>query len=106
MKASFGLAVLSSGVQAVGASINGAPTFFQLEQQIPDQVWSHVVYRIMVKDASTAHLTFSVDGVQAVDTDAPSGALKTTALLNLGIVGQAAPNGCEVQYDNYVLDQE
>jgi hypothetical protein len=106
IKASFGLVVLSSGVQAIGASINGAPTFFQLEQQIPDQVWSHVVYRIMVKDASTAHLDLTVDGKKSVDTDAPSSAMRATALLNVGILGSAAAKGCEVQYDNYVLDEE
>jgi hypothetical protein len=108
MKASFGLVVLSSGVQAVGASINGAPTFFPLGQQIPDQTWTHVVYRILVKDASTAHLTVTVDGKNSVDTDAPSSAMQTTALLNLGILssGVGVPDGCDVQYDNFVLDKE
>jgi hypothetical protein len=105
-KAAFGFVVLASGVQAVGAGVNGAFTFYALEKQIPDQVWSHVVYRILVKDASTAHLTLTVDGASSVDTDAPSSAMKTSGLLNLGILGEIAPNGCEVQYDNYVLDKE
>ncbi len=105
-KASFGLVFLSSGVQAVGAGINGAFTFFQLEQQVPDQTWSHLVYRILLKDASTSHLTLTVDGKKSVDTDAPGGALKTSVLLNLGLLGNAAPKGCEVQFDNYVLDKE
>jgi hypothetical protein len=105
-KASFGFVVLASGVQAVGAGVNGAYTFYTLEKQIPDQTWTHVVYRILVKDASIAHLTLTVDGVTSVDTDAPSGAMKTTGLLNLGINGETAPKGCEVQYDNYVLDKE
>lgn len=105
-KASFGLVFLSSGVQAVGAGINGAFTFFQLEQQVPDQTWSHIVYRILLKDASTSHLTLTVDGRKSVDTDAPGGALKTSVLLNLGLLGNAAPQGCEVQFDNYVLDKE
>jgi hypothetical protein len=106
VKASFGFVMLASGVQAVGAGVNGAFTFFQLEQQVPDQVWSHVVYRIMVKDASTAHFNLTVDGKKSVDTDAPSSAMKTTALLNLGILGSTAPAGCEVAFDNYVLDKE
>lgn len=105
-KASFGFVMLASGVQAVGAGVNGAFTFFALEQQVPDQVWSHVVYRILVKDASTAHFDVTVDGKKAVDTDAPSSAMKTTALLNLGILGSSAPKGCEVAFDNYVLDKE
>jgi hypothetical protein len=105
-KASFGFVFLSSGVQAVGAGVNGAYTFFQLQQQIPDQTWSHVVYRILLKDASTSHLTVTVDGKPSVDTDAPGGAMKTTVLLNLGLLGDAAPKGCEVQFDNYVLDAE
>jgi hypothetical protein len=105
-KASFGLVFLSSGVQAIGAGVNGAYTFFQLEQQVPDQTWSHIVYRILLKDASTSHLTLTVDGKKSVDTDAPGGALKTSVLLNLGLLGGAAPAGCEVQFDNYVLDKE
>jgi hypothetical protein len=105
-KVSFGLVFLSSGVQAVGAGVNGAFTFFQLEQQVPDQTWSHIVYRILLKDASTSHLTLTVDGKKSVDTDAPGGALKTSVLLNLGLIGASAPSGCEVQFDNYVLDKE
>jgi hypothetical protein len=105
-KASFGFVFLASGVQAVGAGVNGAFTFFQLEQQIPDQTWSHIVYRILLKDAATSHLTLTVDGKPSVDTDAPGGAMKSTALLNLGLLGDSAPKGCEVQFDNYVLDAE
>lgn len=105
-KASFGFAFLGSGAQAVGAGVNGAFTFFTLAKQIPDQVWSHVVYRIMVKNASTAHLTLTVDGSTEVDTDAPSSAMQPQVLLNLGLLGTSAPKGCELQFDNYVLDQE
>jgi hypothetical protein len=105
-KTSFGFVFLSSGVQAVGAAVNGANTFFQLQQQVPDQTWSHLVYRILLKDASTSHLTVTVDGKPSVDTDAPGGAMKSTVLLNLGLLGDAAPKGCEVQFDNYVLDAE
>jgi hypothetical protein len=105
-KASFGFVFLSSGVQAVGAGVNGAYTFFQLQQQIPDQTWSHIVYRILLKDASTSHLTVTVDGKPSVDTDAPGGAMKSTVLVNLGLLGDSAPKGCEVQFDNYVLDAE
>ncbi len=105
-KASFGLVFLSSGVQAVGAGVNGAFTFFQLERQVPDKTWTHVVYRILLKDASTSHLTVTVDGKPSVDTDAPGGALKQSVLLNLGLLGSSAPSACEVQFDNYVLDKE
>lgn len=105
-KASFGFALLSSGVQAIGSSINGATTFFALEKQIPDDTWAHVVYRILVKDVSTAHFTLTVDGMRVVDTDAPSAAMLQTALLNLGVNGSGAPNGCEIAFDNYVLDKE
>jgi len=105
-KASFGLVFLSSGVQAVGAGVNGAFTFFQLEKQVPDMTWTHIVYRILLKDASTSHLTVTVDGQPSVDTDAPGGALKQTVLLNLGLLGSSVPAACEVQFDNYVLDKE
>lgn len=105
-KSSFGFVMLASGVQAVGAGLNGAFTFFTLERQVPDQVWSHVVYRILVKDASTAHFVVTVDGQKSVDTDVPSSAMKTTVLLNLGILGTTAPKGCEIAFDNYVFDKE
>lgn len=106
-KASFGLVMLSSGVLAIGSSINGASTFFALEQQIKDDTWSHVVYRIVLKDVSTAHFNLTIDGKTSVDTDGPSAAMGQTALLNLGIIGsQGAPKGCEIVFDNYVLDKE
>ena len=103
--ASFGLVVLSSGVHALGSQIDGGSTFFNLEQQLPTGTWAHVVYDILIKDPSTAHFTLSVDGKKVVDSDAPSAAIRQTALLNLGTLG-TAPKGCEVLFDNYVLDKE
>jgi|GEM_PF-7047899 len=105
-RASFGLVVLSSGVHALGSSISGTPTFFPLETQLPTDAWAHVVYRILVKDAATAHLELTVDGKKGIDTDAPSAPMRQTALLNLGVLGSSAPGGCEVLYDNFVLDRE
>lgn len=108
-RVSFGLVFLSSGVQAVGASITttgGAPTFFQLQRQVPEQTWSHVVYRIELKDTATSHLTVTVDGATSVDSDAPGGPIKSSVQLNLGLVGNGVTTPCEVRFDNYVLDKE
>lgn len=105
-RVSFGLVFLSSGVQAVGASVNGVPTFFQLQKQIPEQTWSHVVLRMELRDASTSHLTVTVDGATSVDTDAPGGPAKASVQINLGLVGAGVSAPCEMRFDDYVLDRE
>ncbi|MBS2015540.1 MAG: hypothetical protein JST00_21820 [Deltaproteobacteria bacterium] len=105
-RVSYGLVFLSSGVQAIGASVNGTPTFFQLQKQVPEQTWSRVVLRIELKDTATSRLSVTVDGVTSVDTDAPGGPTKSSIQLNLGLVGGGAPTGCEVRFDNYVFDSE
>jgi hypothetical protein len=105
--ASFGLVVLSSGAHALGASVDGGSTFFNLEEQLPTGRWAHVVYDILIKDPSTAHFELLLDGKKVVDTDAPSSTIRPTTLLNLGALALGgAPKGCEVLFDNYVLDKE
>jgi len=105
-RVSFGLVFLSSGVQAIGASVNGTPTFFQLQKQIPEETWSKVVMRIELRDASTSHLTVTVDGATSVDTDAPGGPTKSSVQINLGLVGNGVSAPCEMRFDDYVLDRD
>lgn len=105
-RASFGFVQLMSGVQAVGAGVDGAFTFFQLERQIPEDTWGHIDFRITPKDNATVRFEVRLDDAVVVDTDAPSAAMRETALLNLGILTAQAPQGCEVAFDNYVLDVE
>lgn len=105
-RVSFGLVFLSSGVQAVGASVNGAPTFTPLQRPIPEQTWSHVVWKIELRDATTSHLNLTVDGAPSVDTDAPGGTTKASVQLNVGLVGNGVTAPCDVRFDNYVVDKE
>lgn len=103
----IGFVVLTSGVQAVGTKVGTDPdTFFALEKQVPEDTWAHVVLRMEVRSATTAHLSLTVDGQRAVDTDAPSAAVAQTTILNVGTQGSAATKGCEVAFDNVVLDRE
>jgi hypothetical protein len=102
-----GFVTLTSGVQAIGTKVGSDPdTFFTLEKQIPEGTWARIVLRFEVRSATTAHLTLTVDGQRAVDTDAPSAALANTAIINVGAQGSAASKGCEVAFDNVVLDRE
>ena len=105
-QAIYGFVILSSGTQAFASIVNGTSAFYPLEPQVPTGAWKHLALTMTSLTSTTIHLAVTVDGTKALDTDAPTATPKSTLTLNLGAQGVAATVGCEVAYDNFVLDKQ
>ena len=106
LSAAYGFVILSNGELAIGAQVSGMDNFFPLEKPVKAGVWTHISIRLAPTSPSVMHVSATVDGAKGVDTDAPSAAMKSTVTFNLGVQGATAALGCEVAYDNVVLDKQ
>ena len=102
----YGFVILSSGSLALGSAVGTDNAFFPLETLVQPGEWARIVVTLTAKTATELHLGLTVNGAASVDTDAPTGPPKSTLQIELGAQGVAAPKGCQVAYDNVVLDKE